>query len=612
MIKKRFRVRQNIKTGKIVALITIMLLTFVLSSTSKAQSPGFVDVETIDGFSVTGHWNWSSTLKGPISKSTATLWTNQVGATAIWNPKLYNKGKVRISIYKLYWPSGNDPKHHFEIVHNDKLDTVYVDFTSGPSEWYELGVFDFSGSGNEYVKLTKDNITGNIRAGAVKFEIFWDNNDLGIYQTLYVNADKNYSPSELLHNKVEFADLKEHWAKNDVEMLAEKGLIKGISENNFNPEGEITRAEFITLIVRAIGLEGNKNDLSYNDVKYENWYVGNVGVAEKAGILKNLTSEDNFRPNNAITREEMALIIYNAVNYMEKNMEWSEDLYNFYNKFTDVSSMSDYVKVAVEKVAHLGIIKGIDEYRFNPKDNATRAHAAVMLKRFMQIIMWAGPPKDSKWELAFQDEFNGDSLNWNIWGSQNGPSLNNLASRHPENTKVKDGILSLITKKENRSGTQEWTSAHIWVKKEIFEQTYGYWEARYKYAEATGLNNAWWMNQFYDGNKGPRAFEIDINEGHYPYTINMSLHGTPKGNKRYYSDEDLSKDFHTYAVEWNEQETIYYLDTKEIARFQAGNAKLPVSPRFSTAVFDLGGPVTDALDGKSMDVDWVRVYKKNP
>jgi beta-glucanase (GH16 family) len=222
-----------------------------------------------------------------------------------------------------------------------------------------------------------------------------------------------------------------------------------------------------------------------------------------------------------------------------------------------------------------------------------------------------GPPNPEQWELTFSDDFNGSHLDTNVWRSAQGQSWGKLLSaRYPENIAVSNGLLRLITKKEKRGG-KEWTSAMLSTTR--FRQTYGYWESRYRYAAASGLNQAFWMNA--GAKDKTQGFEIDVNEGHYPADINSSLHQSelPSQSKRFVADYDLAADFHLYAVEWNENEVIYYFDGQEIFRVPNTKAHLDVPVIFATAVLPFwAGPVTDDLDGKSMDVDWVRVYRKRP
>ena len=172
-----------------------------------------------------------------------------------------------------------------------------------------------------------------------------------------------------------------------------------------------------------------------------------------------------------------------------------------------------------------------------------------------------------------------------------------------------NGLLRLVTRKENRGGKQ-WTSAFIWTR--TFRQKYGYWESRYRYAAATGLNQAFWMNPFpKDKSQG---FEIDVNEGHFANEVNATLHqnGLESKSKRYLAKYDLAADFHIYAAEWNEQEVVYYFDGEVIHRVPNTKAHLNAPVIYSTAVLPWAGPINDTLDGKSMDVNSVRVYRRKP
>ena len=169
------------------------------------------------------------------------------------------------------------------------------------------------------------------------------------------------------------------------------------------------------------------------------------------------------------------------------------------------------------------------------------------LQRVAPKNLREGPPHPEQWELTFGDEFSGDRLDTNIWVSAQGQSWGQLLSaRFPENVVVTNGLLKLVTKKEQRGG-KEWTSAMISTRK--FRQKYGYWESRYRYAPATGLNQAFWMNP--GAKDKTKGFEIDVNEGHYPTDVNATLHQSelPSKSKRFVADYDLGADFHLYAAE---------------------------------------------------------------
>lgn len=230
------------------------------------------------------------------------------------------------------------------------------------------------------------------------------------------------------------------------------------------------------------------------------------------------------------------------------------------------------------------------------------------MKRAAPDDLREGPPHPEQWELTFSDEFNGSHLDTNTWKIAQGETREQLLSaRFPENVVVTNGLLRLVTRKEKRGG-KDWTSAMIATKK--FRQKYGYWESRYRYAPASGLNQAFWMNP--GAKDKTRGFEIDVNEGHYPGDVNATVHQNelPSRSRRFVADYDLSTDFHLYAAEWNEKEVIFYFDGQEIHRVAHTKAKLEAPVIFSTAVLPWAGPIRESLNGTSMDVDWVRVYRR--
>ena len=227
-----------------------------------------------------------------------------------------------------------------------------------------------------------------------------------------------------------------------------------------------------------------------------------------------------------------------------------------------------------------------------------------------------------KWKLMFKDEFSGaDKEQDKAWEFQNGPSGHILCSRWRENAVVTNGILRLLAKKEERGG-QKWTAASMWTKNKFL---YGYFECRYKYAKAKGTNNSFWLmtrdraEAKATGDKNVDAiegqFEVDINEGHYPDKINMNIHNWSgkhwaKSKEKKAEGMNLADTYHTYGLEWNKEELIWFFDGKEIRREKNTICHKPTPVWLSLAIIKWAGPVTDAIDGTSMDVDYVRVYQK--
>lgn len=149
--------------------------------------------------------------------------------------------------------------------------------------------------------------------------------------------------------------------------------------------------------------------------------------------------------------------------------------------------------------------------------------------------MSPGGPPGTGWQLIFEDQFDGTEADLDArWQFQNGPSGHILCSRWRDNARLDGGLLKLIARKERRAG-QDWTAASLWTRQEF---KYGYFECRYRYAPATGTNNSFWLMTRKPRTE-PGCFEIDINEGHYPYEVNMNLHQHSgkhwaKGGRWYY------------------------------------------------------------------------------
>jgi len=257
---------------------------------------------------------------------------------------------------------------------------------------------------------------------------------------------------------------------------------------------------------------------------------------------------------------------------------------------------------------------------------ATPRLACVLLAALCSVPSQAvaGPPAHAEWELTFEDEFNGDSVNWDVWQSQ--ASIrggNRPEGRWPENNVVKDGVLYQVTKRESPPrGGKEWSTAHIWTKE--FAQTYGYFEARMRYGKY--LNNAFWLIRFKTARfAAPPHFEIDINEGHTPREVAMCLHFWHKYEgaeqpvmhsraRKWDATMDLEKDFYVYGCEWNEKEIIWYFDGQPIRRLQNPSLNTAVDVRLSTVIMThhLKRDSVDisTMDGVTMAVDWVRVWRK--
>ena len=231
-----------------------------------------------------------------------------------------------------------------------------------------------------------------------------------------------------------------------------------------------------------------------------------------------------------------------------------------------------------------------------------------------QQIVWAEIEVEpmAGYRLVWQDEFNGTTDDLAAkWNFQNGPSGHILCSRWRENAVETNGLCRLLNKKETRGG-QAWTSASLWTKQAF---SCGYFECRYRYGAATGLNNSFWLMTQGGTTNTPGRFEIDINEGHHPNSVNMNIHNWSgehwSASKSWKAKgHDLSQEFHVYGLEWNENELVWFFDGQEIRRETNVLCHGPAPVLLSSAVIRWAGEVSDRIDGTSMDVDYVRVYQR--
>jgi len=186
-----------------------------------------------------------------------------------------------------------------------------------------------------------------------------------------------------------FADIAGHWGRADIERMAGHFIIEGVSSTQFEPDRSITRAEFSALLVRSLGL--NAADAAserFNDVQAGDWFAEAVATASGAGLVRGYP-DGAFRPNDTITRAEMATMIVRAIGYATGTTPQMTMLPSQIRAalapYADGDDL-DWAKTSIAIAVHKGIIQGMTETTIAPNGNATRAQAAVMLKRWLTNI----------------------------------------------------------------------------------------------------------------------------------------------------------------------------------------------------------------------------------
>lgn len=177
-----------------------------------------------------------------------------------------------------------------------------------------------------------------------------------------------------------FKDVTQDWAKDAISGLGARGIVKGVGDGEFNPKGQVTRAEFITMLMKMLELSDESATTSFSDVKQGEWYHGNIATAQKLGIV-NGKPDGTFGVHENITREDMAVMVYKAIQRKQLALPSGET-----TAFKDEASIANYAKQAVETIRGAGIINGVGNDEFAPKKNASRAEAAVMIYKLLGLM----------------------------------------------------------------------------------------------------------------------------------------------------------------------------------------------------------------------------------
>ncbi len=166
------------------------------------------------------------------------------------------------------------------------------------------------------------------------------------------------------------SDIGNHWAKEQVSYLTEKGIISGYPDNTFKPQNNVTRAEFYRIINGVIGYT-ELAEINYTDVRKGEWYYNEIAKGVKAGYIFE-KSGGKIEPDKAITRQEVARIISVTFGLVE-NAKAAE-------KFADAGQIADWAKGHIGALQGKKFILGYPDNTFKPQGLITRAEAATMIK----------------------------------------------------------------------------------------------------------------------------------------------------------------------------------------------------------------------------------------
>lgn len=180
------------------------------------------------------------------------------------------------------------------------------------------------------------------------------------------------------------SDVKTHWGHPSIDYCVENGLMNGVGDGKFNPDGTVTRAMLATVLYRQAGSPDVQNASAFPDVNPGEWYGKAIAWAADAGIVTGYP-DGTFDPNKAVTRQELATMFYRYAKFAKFDLSAAGDL----SVFPDRNQVLEYAMEAMVWANGAGLITGNvvnDVTCLDPKGNATRSQLATILMRFCENI----------------------------------------------------------------------------------------------------------------------------------------------------------------------------------------------------------------------------------
>ena len=186
-----------------------------------------------------------------------------------------------------------------------------------------------------------------------------------------------------------FSDISGHWAKDYITYLAARDYITGMSKDNFDPNGTLTRGQFVQLLANLANVDlkkyGSTEPSSINDVKLTDWFAPAVAWAVEQGIVTGIALPDgttSFYPEKSISRQDIAVMLNRYRAKIDKK-EFSEAVKE--KAFQDKDQIGGYAVESVKTLQKSGIIQGKSETTFAPLDQAKRGEAAKMIHGMLKL-----------------------------------------------------------------------------------------------------------------------------------------------------------------------------------------------------------------------------------
>lgn len=199
-----------------------------------------------------------------------------------------------------------------------------------------------------------------------------------------IRKDPPLALPELKANRnVKFTDISGHWAEDQIREMASMGIINGRDSKTFDPEATVTRAEFVAMLVRAIGFRAPKTQSKYRDTSRNDWFIKELDTVSELDIIdSNMLWQGNFYPTAELLREELAMFLSNSYDKMTSTTGVKVDIIHF----EDRKQITDWAIPYIMNCTGLELMDGVEWNYFAPQASVTRAQAATAIYRLRHML----------------------------------------------------------------------------------------------------------------------------------------------------------------------------------------------------------------------------------
>ena len=194
--------------------------------------------------------------------------------------------------------------------------------------------------------------------------------------TVPIGSTQNAAPIRKSFSDIDSVE----WASEAILALADKGIVDGVEENVFKPNAAVTREEFVKILIGAMGLSNSNYTNHFADVEDDDWFCSWVNIAYENGICNGI-GNDCFGIGSKLTRQDMVVLLNNSLGLKGVDLPNSGEL-----MFDDKDDIADYARTAVSNMTAIGVVNGISETEFSPMGEATRAQAATIIYRALDML----------------------------------------------------------------------------------------------------------------------------------------------------------------------------------------------------------------------------------